>query len=326
MTGAFQSTPGAEPDKAKVEDSSGQPDQAAARHQSEQRHVAAVGLDHEATQDVLRRAFEIAERHLDEPTDVLLGRGTLAEIAAEVGLPTSALAAAIAERQLGVDDDPGLLDRIVGPRMIAAQRASAHDEEFLTERTVEWLESGHGMKSRVRQDGVVIATKRRDVVGKVANTLRSVQGQGGLGKVQQVTAVAVDLDDDPGAVVLVADVGDKRNEAILGGTAVTVGASIAVGAVSILAGPLVFLGLPIAAGAGVLTSRMVHSSTVRDAEYEVESTIDSVVRGERPQSLLGAVAKETLGRRLQARRDRPKSDRSRSNRSRSDRKPRRSGR
>ncbi len=303
MTGAFQSAPEPDPTAAQAQgQSAAQPEGQHAR--PERLSHGSDAFDYEATQEVLRRAFEIAQRQLEEPTEVYLSRGTLAEIALEVGLPSSALAAAIAERQLGLDEEAGLLDRVLGPRMIAAQRASAHDERYLTERTVEWLENGHGMKSRVRQDGVVIANKRRDVVGKVANTLRSTQGQGGLGKVQQVTAVAVDLDDDPGAVVLAADVGDKRNEAILGGVAVTAGASLAVGAISIVAGPLVLIGLPVAAGVGVLTSRTVHQGTVRDVEHEVESTIDQVVKGQRPPSLLGAVAKESIARRLQKRQER----------------------
>ena len=265
---------------------------------------------------MLRRAFEIAERQLDEPAETYLSRGTLAEIAVEVGLPTSALAAAIAERQLGVDEEASLLDKLLGPRMVTAQRASAHDEQFLTERTVDWLEQGHGMKSRVRHDGVVIAQRRRDVTGKVANVLRSTKGQGGLHKVQQVTALAVDLDDDPGAMVLAADVGDKRTGAILGGTAVAVGTSLAVGAVSILAGPLALVALPVAAGAGVLTSRTMHQGTVRDIEHEVEATIDKVVRGQRPPSLLGAVAKDKIVRRLQQSGRHNRSGRRGSNRSR----------
>ncbi len=260
-----------------------------------------IRLDTAATEDVLRRAFEIA--HV-APSDSAfqIGRETLVEIANEVDLPPSALAAAVAERMLGIDEADGLLDRLVGPAQITATRFTNATEDAAADRMVQWLESGHGLRTRIRADGVVVGTKRDDLLGKVGRTMRSAQGQGGLGKQREVTGAAVDLDHKAGggAVSLAVDISGKRNEALLGGGAVAVGTGVVVGGVSLLAGPLVLIGLPIAAGAGVLTSRILHGSNVRKVTHDVEETIDGVAVGTQPKSMLGGVTKQ-LSRRMRRR-------------------------
>ncbi len=251
-----------------------------------------IRLDTEATEDVLRRAFEIA--HVEpNATAFEIGRETLAEIAAEVDLPQSALAGAVAERMLGVDDEQGLLDRLIGPVQITSVRAMGMSEDAAVEQLSEWMESGHGLRTRVRPDGVVVGVRRDDLFGKVGRTVRSAQGLGGLGEHREVRGAAVDLDHNTtgGAVALTVDLTGKRNEAMLGGGAVAVGTGAVVGIVSLIAGPVALVGLPAAAGLGVLTSRLVHGKNVRQVTHSVEETVDAVATGEAPRSMLDGVTK-----------------------------------
>lgn len=254
-------------------------------------------FDVASTQLILRRAFELAQRD-PASSEFVIGRKTLAEIAAEVDLPASAVAAALAERKLGLGDEQSLIDRIVGPAEVATQRPSGVPEELTTQRTVKWLENGHGLRSRIRHDGVIVARPRSDFIGKINTALCTAQGGGGLSKTRQVSALAVDLEDDsPGAVCLVADISDRRLGAMAGGAAVTVGTGSLLGAAVVLSSPIWIVAAPVALGAGLLTARTVHQRTLRMTRHDVEEIADSVVRGEGPKSILGEVAKRIPKRR-----------------------------
>ncbi len=149
-----------------------------------------------------------------------------------------------------------------------------------------------------------MAAKRRDLVGKVARTVRNAQGTGELGKVRTVTGVVVDGNQGDGAVVLVADVSDKRNEALLGGSFVAIGGAGAVGAVAVLFTPLALAGLPVALGAGAIASRLMFRSSLDDATHGVEATVDSVTAGTAPPRVLDPVRRTLRDRATRPRRPR----------------------
>ncbi len=263
----------------------------------DQSEDSADRLDPVEVRKILSRAFEMADR---EPTlEVEIGRNTLAEIAAEVDLPLPAIASALAEHQLGLAPPDSLLERLVGPATVASRARSTASEDVMRGRVVSWLEVGHGLRPRVRHDGVVVAAKRRDVVGKLARSVRDLQGFGQLGKLKGLRAAAVDIGDKPGALCVVADVGDKRRDAMLGGAAVATGAIAIVGVGAAVAGPALLVAVPFAAGAGLLTSRLWHGSSVRAVQEDLDEALDGIVRGEAPQTALGR-ASERLSRRLRS--------------------------
>jgi hypothetical protein len=260
-------------------------------------------LDAAGTEVVLRRAFELAQVS-PAPAPLRLEPQTLAEIAREVDLPLPALAAALAEHQLGVEEpSASLIDRLVGPRRVVARRASTAPEDEAIELARAWFDSGHGLRPRVTAAGVVVGTKRSDVVGKVARTVRDAQGQGRLGKVRRVEFVAVDIGEQPGAMAVSADLGDQRRAALLGGLAVSAGASTAIGIGALILSPFVLVGLPVAAGAGFTTSRLVHHRNVTTAGADLEELLDDVARREPPPSLLQGVT-DRLARSFRRRRPR----------------------
>ncbi|MEZ5377857.1 MAG: hypothetical protein R2733_15225 [Acidimicrobiales bacterium] len=269
-----------------------------------------VDFDQDEIEAVLRRASQLGAHTHANPAE--LDSATLAEIAAQVGIPASAVAAAVAERRVGIDTDASWLDRLIGPDQIWAGRQSAESSEQSTERVAEWLERGHGLRPRMTDDGVVIATRRSGLAGSVVRTVRSAQGKGGLGKVREVRATSVSISGDArgdgmrdasdsdyavgsnvghgGAVALVADISDRRVSAMAGGGAVTAVGTLTVGTLALVTTPVVLAALPVVAGAGVLTSRLVFRPTVRRVRNELDYTADQIARGKEAPSLLGDLA------------------------------------
>lgn len=270
-----------------------EPEQAAPEAAPPPRYAAAQQrLDPAETEAILRRAFELA--HVEPARELVFSRSTLAEIAAEVDLPLQAVAAALAEQLADGTDDASFLDRLIGPDRISVHRASTASEDEMRERALRLLEAGHGMRPRVQFDGVVVASKRKDVVGKLARSVRDAQGLGQLGKLRRVEVAAVDVGDEPGALVLSADIGDRRNEAMAGGAAVSsLGGAAVVGA-ALVFGPLAWIAAPVAVGAGLITSRMVHGSTRRDAEEDLHRAADALVNDSEPESMIARSAKKAL--------------------------------
>ena len=249
-----------------------------------------MALDGDATEMVLRRAFELEQRRPGSSellrSTVGLTKESLAEIADAVDLSTEAIAAALAEMHLEGDSERSLADRILGPDRIVVQRPSTALDFQMHERARELLETGHGLRPRRRRDGVLVASRRKDVVGKIAQSMRGAQGEGRLGKLRRVEFVAVDVGETPGAAGMAADVGDRRLNAALGGAALTAGTSVVIGVAAIVAGPLALLGLPVAVGAGAITGRLVHGSTVREVTEDLEEALDVVASGELPTGII----------------------------------------
>ncbi len=153
-----------------------------------------VDFDRDEIEAILRRASQLGANNHANPA--MLDSATLADIAAQVGIPASAVAAAVAERRVGVDPDVSLLDRLIGPDQIWAGRRSVASSDESNERVSEWLERGHGLRPRLTDDGVVIATRRSGLAGSVVRGVRSAQGKGGLGKVREVRGTTVSIDAD----------------------------------------------------------------------------------------------------------------------------------
>ncbi len=246
------------------------------------------------TGQVLRRAIELDRIVGGELDDETLDHKALAEIAAEVGVSPAALAAAVADGQVGVLEPKTIVDRLVGPKIVWSSRTVSADERRARELVLEWLTVAHGLKPRVRPDGVIVAGRRRDLAGKLGRKLRKVQGVGGLGAASQVQAAAVATEggDAPeSSISLAADIGSRRKDAIVGGSATTAGLSVVVGMTAVVAGPVALVGLPVAAGVGTLVARRVHRTTIVTITESVDETVDAVVQGEEPPRPRGSIVR-----------------------------------
>ncbi len=245
--------------------------------------------------EVLRRAIELDQDPVVESHRLALDRHTLSDIADELGVSPGALAEAIAGGQAGVPTERTLIDRLVGPRWVWSSRTVAAGDEQTRQRLVEWLSVTHGLRPRVRHDGVIVARKRRDLAGKLGSSLRRVQGLGELSTVTRVQAAAVvsekESDGASSLLCLAADVSAQRKEAIVGGSAAAVGTAVVLVAVAVATAPVALVGLPVSAGVGAVVARRSHRATVERMTDTVEDTVDGVARGEAPQGPLGGLTR-----------------------------------
>ena len=239
-----------------------------------------VRFDRDQVAMILRRATEVAhDRH---PTDEHLAVEDLVAVASEVGVSGSAVVTAVAEARAGVDHRTGVIDRVVGPGQVWAISQLPADEPTAANTIMEWLEIDHGLRTRVTIDGVIVAEPRAGLVGALGRGLRSIGGTGGLDQVRWVRAATAEADRDR-SLCLVADVSNKRAEAIVGGTAVAGGSMAVVGLVGVLVSPIALAALPIGAIAGVLTARTAYRYHLGRVSDRIEMTTEAVVRGERPE-------------------------------------------
>ena len=252
----------------------------------------------EEASKVLHRAIELAELEDQQlgglvDQEGLLGQEAMVEIARELDVPLEALAGAVVEARLkAVGDQRTLVDRLVGPSEVWARRSTNESESEVLERLYAWLERGHGLRPRERQDGVVVARRRGGLAGKISKTVRGVQGVGGLDKAELVEAVVVDLDaDSRGAVGISANIASRRSAAIATGAVVAASGTVIVSIVTVITAPISLAALPFVAGAGLATSRMIHGSTVRTMTDAVEETIDGVVTNADPPRILDGLFK-----------------------------------
>lgn len=240
---------------------------------------------------VLRRAIELDRPVGEDLSGDVLDHQALAEVAAEIGVSQEALAAAVADGKAGILVRRTIVDRIVGPRWVWASGTVAAGDDQARERLVRWLSVGHGLRPRVRPDGVIVARKRRDLAGKLGAGVRKVQGLGGLASAKRVRAAAVPtMGDEPAgssSLCLAADLSAQRRDAIAGGSAAAIGVSVMIGAAAFATGPALLAGLPLAAGIGAAVARRSHRITVVEMSESVDHTVEGVVKGEDPPRPIG---------------------------------------
>lgn len=244
------------------------------------RHATDVRFDRDEVAVILRRATEVAhDRH---PTDEHLAVEDLVAVAAEVGVSPSAVVTAVAEARAGVEHRNGLLDRVVGPRQVWSISQLPIDESTAAETIQLWLEVDHGLRTHLTGDGVIVAEPRSGLAGTLGRWLRSVGGSGGLDRARRVQAATAAVDRDR-SMCLVADVSNKRTEAIVGGTAVAGGTAAVAGLVGLLVGPVALAAVPVGAVFGVIVARTAHRYNVAQIIGRIEITTEAVVRGQRPE-------------------------------------------
>jgi hypothetical protein len=154
-------------------------------------------------------------------------------------------------------------------------------EEEATEVLRRWLEDGHGLTTRFDGDGRLVGGPRSGLLAAVGSGLRKLHGVGGLDKVRSVQAATASVDDTR-SLCLVADVSNKRTEAILEGSTVAGGTMVVIGIFAAVTNPLTLIALPLGAVAGLATARARHRHTVDKVAGQVDDTTRAVARGERP--------------------------------------------
>jgi hypothetical protein len=260
---------------------------------SDRSRPAPVGFARDDVTVILRRAAELSHERV--PADETLTGRDLAEIADEVGMSRPAVAIAMAETRSGVTPPGSLIDRLVGPRQVWAHCQTDRHETEARQAVRRWLEVTHGLAVHEDGAGVITATRRHGALAAVGAGMRRMQGMGGLSEVRSVRASAASV-DDVHALCVAADISNKRLEAVAGGSAVAVAGSTLVGLAAVVATPLALVALPVTAGLGVVTARLVHSQTAQRVSRQVVITTESAARGDQPDHPVESLLRQ--GRRL----------------------------
>ncbi|MDH3294914.1 MAG: hypothetical protein OER95_11410, partial [Acidimicrobiia bacterium] len=238
--------------------------------------VAGDRFDRDEVSAIIRRAAEVSD--WDRTGDDRLGLDDLMSVAEEVGLSPSAVVTALAEARAGVDHRRNLVDRFVGPGQVWAIGRLPAGSDRSVDGLRHWLEVDHGLRTFVRSDGVVVAEPKSGFLGAVSSGIRKLGGTGGLERSRRVSGAIATVGDD-GSLCVVADVGNKQLEAMLGGTLIAGGAGAVVAVVAVVTTPLALLGLPVTVATGVLTARMIHRHNLHAVAGQIEMTTEAVLRG-----------------------------------------------
>jgi len=238
---------------------------------------------------VLRRAIELSDEdgggdgHSQEPVTMEI----VEQVAAELGVKPGAVAKAMAEFRAGVPEvkpKASVADRVFGPSKVSATNRTELDGDAATDLLRVALGKRHGLRSRVTPDGHVVAVRRRGMIPAVVRGVKEVSGRGGLGGVKEVRGVAVTSETGETSLCLVADVSDRRASAVVVGSVVAVGGA-AVSGVLVIVVPAAAVGLPVALGAGWVTSRAIHWLTLKRVTEEVEIAAGEIAQGNAPKRL-----------------------------------------
>jgi len=266
---------------------------------------------------ILRRAIDLAADRADRGGESLSAID-LADVASQAGIPAPALAAALAEARAGLEPQRGIVDRLIGPAKVGASTATATDAATAAANLQRWFEVEHGLNAYVRQDGVVVATRRGGLPGAIGASVRRIQGTGGLNRARSVQAATAgaptqrteagqdheangDQDQGGGAICVVVDVSNRRAEAVAGGTAVAGGGAAAIGVMALVAGPLLLITLPAAAAAGLATARLAHRRTVGQVSEQVAFTTEAAAQSADPAHPAKRLLEASVARRTRRR-------------------------
>ena len=256
-------------------------------------------IDAGDSEAVLHRAIELAESGMLVADQ--FPQASLEEVAAELQIPLTAVADALAEYRAGAlpllgEDGPrrrSVLDRMVGPAVVTVRHHTGLAEEATMARLGDWFKRRHRLRTRINARGAVVGVRRRGMVTLAARQVRSATGRAGLSGLREVRGAAVAVDDGHTAFCVVADVSDHRTRSVVAGSAVAIGGTAVVSTVALVTAPVTFIGVPVFVGAGWVTSRLSHRHRVRRVTEEVEMTADEIAAGADPRNLA-----QELGTRL----------------------------
>jgi hypothetical protein len=244
-----------------------------------ERHLSASQVER-----ILRRASELAD---DGHAGDLGGISEPALIAAaeEAGIPGRAVRRAIAMETLGEPPAGQRADRLVGPRIVTVDVELPMSVPEAMSRLDVWMISGHHLR-RERWSAYEAEWRRRDgIIAAGTRAIRHATGEGSLGDVRSLIAVARETDD--GALLRVrVDRTADRAAWIGGGSAVatmSAGAAL-VGAVAVVPVLALFVPVGLAAGAGVARIGRSHSEKLDREAQRVLAAIESRMQ---PTSIRG---------------------------------------
>ncbi len=248
------------------------------------------GLDRDTVRRVLRRASELdgqgdgrgggtLEPNLDLSR---IDSEALVAAAAEAGIAPAAVRRSLAVEaldRLGPPPPAHLGDRLLGASVVVVDHELAGRTDDVLRRLDAWLVGGHHLRRDRLRGGRGAWSRRRGLLGSTFRTVRHATGEGHLGELARLEAVACDTGVGTCMLRVAADRGrDRRVRGAVGTVVAGVGAAAVVAGATV-AGPLALLAAPIAAGiaAGVAgTGRAQATDVGREIQRVLEAVDDEV--------------------------------------------------
>jgi len=240
-------------------------------------------IDREALERIIKRAAELqtAEREIGDT----LTSDELISLGREVGIPVRYLQQALVEERarVGHPGAPGLLDRVVGPGDVTAQRVVSLEPEGVERQLIGWMERNELFCIQRQQSGRITW---EPLSGFQAAIRRSAAALGAgkrpfmLSRAATITAAILPLESGYSHVSLLADTRKVRSEYLASGTALA-GAGAAGTATMVALGallPVALLPLPIALGIGYTVFRRYPPAVAR-IQLGLERALDSLENG-----------------------------------------------
>jgi hypothetical protein len=252
-------------------------------------------LDREAVERVLRRASELADAEPAEmPAVGGIDAAALVAAAAEVGIPADAVRRAIARERLGPPAAAHLGDRLVGAATVVVDGEVPGRAADVLARLDAWLVAGHHLRRDRLRDGRGEWSKRTGLVGATMRSVRGVFGEGKLGDLHRIVAVA--RDTGTGTCVVRIEADRHHDRAVRATTGALVGAAGTAGVVvaAVVTGPLLLVVVPVTAVAGVGLAATGRGRASRVGR-ELDRVLDAVDQQIKPARLGVDVVRRVVG-------------------------------
>ncbi|MBA3659689.1 MAG: hypothetical protein H0W67_08840 [Gemmatimonadales bacterium] len=262
-------------------------------------------IDRAALERVIQRAAELQTSERD-PGESLTPEQVLA-LGREVGIPGQYLQQALLEERTRIvaQAPAGLLDRVVGPGAVAAQRVVRGDPGTIQRMLVRWMEEQELFCVQRQQPGRITWEPLGGIPAAIRRSTAAL-GAGRkpfmLSRADEVSATLVALEGNFSHVALSASVKKARGEHVGGGAAVAT-AGVAGSTIMLVLGalvPVALLPLPIALGLGYGVMRRLGPAVAR-TQLGLERALDNieqssgkppVLSGERGAGIMGLLAEE----------------------------------
>ena len=142
-------------------------------------------------------------------------------------------------------------DVVLGPPIVIVDAEVPGHATDAMARVDAWLVAGHHLRRERRRERRSEFARRTGLVGRTVRTVRSVTGEGQLGRLRRVVASAEDTGAGTCIVRIEADRSTERRTMASEGAAVTAVGALGLLVTGLLAGPVVLVAAPVVALAGV---------------------------------------------------------------------------
>jgi hypothetical protein len=278
-------------------------------------------LSGDEVERVLRRAIELQSETSVTEEPGYLDEAALERVAAELGIDATHLRRALAEELVRVEDeDPGFLDRVLGPQRLAVRRVAPGPADRARATLDQWMTRNEGMRKRSANPTGATWERDTSIVTKARMSLKLGGTSGALRTAAGVTDDVAAAGAERQLVTIEADTSNVRRIALawLAGVAAAGAAAGAVGlGVEQTLTDNVALGAGVLAlgGGGVILGIRMWINRIRDALARAGDAVahpDLIDSGDSLPRRIGRFIDEwrnlrnDLGRRRPDRRQRPR--------------------